>query len=178
MTKVINLVGCPGVGKSLMSCLVFAKLKMQHITTEYVQEFAKTLVWQKRLDELYNQYFTTLEQYKMIKAVDGLVDYIVCDSGLVIGLFYNQYNVKNVSNVEKTNEMILSKMKEFDNIYIFLERNEEYPFEKVGRLQSETECKKINNDMKALLVENNLPFKSFLSSDKNIDAIIEYIINF
>ena len=178
MTKVINLVGSPGVGKTLMSCLVFAGLKMRHLKSEYVQEFAKTLVWQKRYEELYNQYYTTFEQYKMIKPLDNQVDYIVCDSGLIIGLFYNEYNVQNVSNVEKTKKMILSKMSEFENIYIFLERNEEFPFEKEGRLQAEEECKKMDSDFKNLLIENNLPFKTFLSSEKSINSIIEYILTF
>jgi len=178
MTKVINLVGAPGVGKTLMSCLVFSKLKMMHLTAEYVQEFAKTLVWQQRYEELYNQYYTTYEQYKMIKAIDGAVDYIVCDSGLILGLFYNIYNEQNVSNVEKTQAMILGKMKEFDNIYIFLERNETLPFEKAGRLQTEEECKKINDNIKQLLIDNDLQFKSFLSSERSVDGIIEYILSF
>jgi hypothetical protein len=36
MTKVINFISGPGAGKSLMSALTFAELKMNHYKTEYV----------------------------------------------------------------------------------------------------------------------------------------------
>ena len=176
-SKVINFISGAGVGKSLMSALTFAELKMQHLKAEYVQEYAKTLVWQKRFDELDNQYQVSMEQYKMIKAVDGAVDYIVCDSGLLIGLFYNRYHKTNVCNVQKTEEMLLRKMSEFENIYIFLERNPEFPFEIEGRMQDEDESKKIDTQFKELLHELNLPYKSFLSSQKSIPGIIDYILH-
>ena len=176
-SKVINFISGAGVGKSIMSALTFAELKMQHLKAEYVQEYAKTLVWQKRFDELDNQYQVSMEQYKMIKAVDGAVDYIVCDSGLLIGLFYNRYHKTNVCNVQKTEEMLLRKMSEFENIYIFLERNPEFPFEIEGRMQDEDESKKIDTQFKELLHELNLPYKSFLSSQKSIPGIIDYILH-
>jgi hypothetical protein len=177
-TKVINFISGAGVGKSLMSALTFAELKMRHLKTEYVQEYAKTLVWQRRYEELDNQYQVSMEQYKMIKAVDGAVDYIVCDSGLLIGLFYNRYHKTNVCNVQKTEEMLLRKMSEFDNIYIFLERNPEFPFEIEGRMQDEEESKKIDTQFKELLHELDLPYKSFLSSQQSIPGIIDYILTF
>ena len=55
-TKVINFVASPSSGKSLMAALVFSELKMMHFRAEYVQEYAKTLIWQDRLEELANQY--------------------------------------------------------------------------------------------------------------------------
>lgn len=176
-TKVINFISGAGAGKSLISAMTFAELKMKHLKTEYVQEYAKTLVWQKRFDELANQYHVSMEQYKMIKAVDGAVDYIVCDSGLLIGVFYNRYHKNNVSNIQKTEQMILDKMKEFDNIYIFLERNSEFPFEQEGRIQNEEEAKQIDIQFKELLHELKLPYKSFLSSRESIPKIIDYCTN-
>lgn len=176
-SKVINFISGAGAGKSLMSAMVFAELKMRHIKTEYVQEYAKTLIWQKKFDELNNQYHVSMEQYKMIKAVDGAVDYIVCDSGLLIGVFYNRYSKTNVCNVKKTEDVIVKKMKEFDNIYIFLERNPTYPFEKEGRMQDENEAKMIDLKFKDLLHEFKLPYKSFMSSKESIPHIIDYILN-
>ena len=176
-TKVINFISGAGAGKSLMSALTFAELKMRHLKTEYVQEYAKTLVWQKRFDELANQYHVSMQQYKMIKAVDGAVNYIICDSGLLIGLFYNRYYKDNVSNIQKTEQMILNKMSEFNNIYIFLERNPEFPFEQEGRLQNEKEAQQIDIGFKSILNEFNLPYKSFISSKNSIPQIIDYILD-
>lgn len=174
-TLVINFVGGSGVGKSLMAALTFAELKINHFITEYVQEYAKTLVWQKRFDELNNQYQVSTEQYRMIKAVDGAVNYIVCDSPIIIGLFYNRYHTTNVCNVQKTEEMLLSKMKEFNNIYIFLERNQEFPFEKEGRLQDEEESKNIDNLFKELLDELQIEYLSVISSKDSLDNIMKWI---
>lgn len=175
MTVTINFIAGAGSGKSLMSALIFSELKINHKNVELVQEYAKTLVWQKKFDELNNQYFVTTQQYKMIKPLENVVDFIVCDSPLLLGLFYNRYHKTNVSNIEKTEKMILSKMNEFMNIYIFLERNPEYPFTQEGRLQNENEAKQIDIDMKKLLEEFNLPYFSIMSSKNNIPQIIDYI---
>ncbi len=175
-TKVINFVGGSGCGKSLMSALIFAELKMKHISSEYVQEYAKTLVWRRLFCELNNQYQVSTEQYNMIKAVDGCVDYIICDSGMIVGMFYNKYNIENVCDVKKTEEMILSKMNDMENIYIFLERNPEFPFEHAGRIQDEEESKQIDVLFKNLLDELSLRYLSVISSKDSIPQILNYIL--
>ena len=176
MTIVINFVSACGAGKSLMSALTFAELKMMHLNAELVQEYAKQLVWENKIEELDNQFHVTKTQYNMIKALQDKVNYIVCDSPLVVGLFYNFYSKTNVSNVTKTKDMILNKMKEFRNVYIFLERNPEYPFTQAGRLQNETEAKEIDKQMKDLLDEYNLNYLSIISSKDSIKQIIDYIL--
>ncbi len=148
---------------------------MMHKRTEYVQEYAKTLVWQNRLDELANQYNVTMEQYKMINSVNGKVEYICLDSPLLLGIYYNRYHPDNVSNVEKTEKMILDKIKEFDNIYIFIERNKEFPYEIEGRIHNEKESDDISIKLKEILKEFGLPYKSFRSDKSNIKEMLQYI---
>ena len=176
-TKVINFVASPSSGKSLMAALIFSELKMRHYKAEYVQEYAKTLVWQDRLDDLVNQYNVSLEQYRMIKSVNGKVNYICLDSPLLLGLCYNRHGNGNVCNVEKTEKMILSKMSEFDNIYIFLERNEEFPYEIEGRIHNEEQSKVISSQLLGLLDEFGIEYKSFKSDKKNVSAILDYILS-
>jgi AAA domain len=176
-TIVINFISGAGCGKSLMAALTFAELKMKHLKAEYVQEYAKTLVWQKRFDELDNQYHVSTQQYNMIKAVDGAVDYIVCDSGLLIGVFYNRFHKTNVCDIRKTEQMLLNKMSEFHNIYILLKRNPEFPFEIEGRLQNEKEAINIDSQFKELLDELNLNYLEILSSKNSIPQVIDYIIS-
>lgn len=177
-TKIINLIGSPSSGKSLIAALLFTELKMMHKRTEYVQEYAKTLVWQNRLDELANQYNVTMEQYKMIKAVNGKVEYICLDSPLLLGIYYNRYHPDNVSNIEKTEKMILNKIDEFDNIYIFIERNKEFPYEIEGRIHNEDESNEISLYLIDILKEFKLPYKSFRSDKSNIQEMIKYILEF
>jgi hypothetical protein len=177
-TKVINFVASPSSGKSLMAALIFSELKMKHYKAEYVQEYAKTLVWQNRLEELANQYNVSLEQYRMVKSVDGKVQYICLDSPLLLGLYYNRYHKENVCDVKKTESMILSKMQEFDNIYIFLERNEEYPYETEGRIHTEEQSKEIASQLVDLLNELGIKYKSFRSDRRNVQDILDYILSF
>lgn len=177
-TKIINLIGSPSSGKSLIAALLFTELKMMHKRTEYVQEYAKTLVWQNRLDELANQYNVTMEQYKMIKAVNGKVEYICLDSPLLLGIYYNRYHPDNVSNIEKTEKMILNKIDEFDNIYIFIERNKEFPYEIEGRIHNEDESNEISLYLIDILKEFRIPYKSFRSDKSNIQEMIKYILEF
>lgn len=174
MTKIVNFVSGPGAGKSLMSALTFAELKGEHMKCELVQEYAKNLVWQGKLDELNNQYHVTTQQYKMLKSMDGKVDIICTDSPLLLGLYYNKANKFNVSNIEKTEEMILSKMQEFENIYIFLERMD-YPYEAFGRLQTESESIEVDRELLKLMDEIGLKYLIVPSSKEKIGEILRYV---
>jgi hypothetical protein len=159
-----------------MSALIFAELKMRHISTEYTPEYAKQLVWQEKFEDLNNQYHVSLTQYKMLKCIDGKVDYIITDSPLFLGLFYNRDFENNTSDIIKTECMILDKLKEFNNKYIFLERNETYPFETQGRVHNEQESKRIDAELKKLLEKHNIKFKVFKSSKDSISNIIDFIL--
>jgi len=174
-TYVINLIGGPGIGKTTISALVFAKLKMHEkgFIVEYVQEFAKQLVWTKNFDILNNQYYVSQHQYKLLKQINNKVDFIVTDGPICQGLYYNMHNKDNTSNVEKTTKFILSSHNEFNNINIFLKRGS-FEYEQQGRLQNEEESKEIDIILKHLLKQNNIQFEEF---DNNVDKIIEYIMN-
>ena len=173
----INFVGAPSSGKSMMAALTFVKLKTDHNSSELIQEYAKQLVWDNKFEELANQWYVTKKQYDMIKAVYGKVDYVVTDSPLLLGLYYNRHENENVCNIEKTEKMILSKMSEFDNIYIFLERNEEFPYEIEGRIHNEEQSKVISSQLLGLLDEFGIEYKSFKSDKKNVSAILDYILS-
>lgn len=178
-THIVNLIGGPGVGKSTLSALIYAKLKLQNdkFVVEYVQEFAKQLVWTKNFDVLNNQYYVTQYQYKLLKQMNGEVDYIVTDGPICQGLYYNLHNKDNISNIDKTEKFILTSHNEFHNINIFLKRGT-FEYESQGRLQTEEEAKEIDVILKHLLKQNNVNFVEFDadSSDENINKIIDYII--
>lgn len=176
-SKYINFIGGPSCGKSLVSALTFAELKRCHLNAEMVQEYAKMLVYKEEYETLNCQWMVSFEQYKMLKALDNKVEYICCDSPLLIGLFYNRYHPENICDRQKTEVMIKEKMKELDNnIYIFLERNDNFPFEKEGRIHGEVESKKIDVLMKELLNEMEIEYISVRSDITSIPIILNYII--
>ncbi len=177
-TKVVNFISGPSAGKSTISSLVYAEMKMLHKSVEIVPEVAKWLIYKGELDKLNDQYYVSCEQYKQIKALDGKVDYVIGDSGIITGLYYNKAYEGNMSNVDKTEQLILEKNKEFDNIYIFIERNPEYEFEKEGRVHTEKESKVIDIELKEMLCKLNISYKSYLSHRDSIKGIIQYILSF
>lgn len=174
----INFVGAPSCGKSTISALAFVKLKTAHKSSELVQEYAKQLVWAENYEDLSNQWYVSKKQYEMLKAVYGKVNYLVTDSPLILGLHYNRYHQDNVCDVQKTEKMILSKMNEFNNVYIFLTRNKSIPYEKIGRIHNEKQSMEIEKILKDLLNELNLQYLEITSDIDNIDQILEYIYSF
>ena len=160
MVNIINIVGAPCSGKSTLACELFVYLKKRHMNVEYVNEFVKNLIWENNLEDINDQYYVAKNQYKIIKNVSKKVDYIICDSPLFNSLFYNEYNKNNISNVEKTKEFILEKMKELEESsrYIFLDRNKDFPFFETGRIHSSEESSDIENYMKKMLNDLNISF--------------------
>jgi nicotinamide riboside kinase len=176
-SKYINFVSGPSGGKSLMTALTFAKLKSLHYSSEMVQEYAKMLVYMEDFEMLNCQWLVSYQQYNMLRALRGKVEYICCDSPLLVGLFYNRYYETNVCDRAKTEKMILEKMKDLEpSVYIFLERNDDFPFEKEGRVQGEEESKKIDQLLKNLLDEFDIKYLSIKSDTGSVDAIVDYIL--
>lgn len=177
-TKLINILGGPGIGKSLISYRLISEIKLKGYSCEFVQEYAKRLVYSNDYETLSNQHQVSKEQYKMFKDINGKVDYIITDGSLLHGLYYNKYDDNNISNIEKTEKRILEYYKEFDNINIYLQRKENAVYEQNGRIQTEEESKQIDIVLKKILDDFNIPYKIFDSDVSKINEIIEFIEKF
>ena len=77
MTKVINLIGAPSCGKSILASLIFAELKKRNKHVEIVQEWIKHLIWQKDFDIIKNQYYITQQQYLLISNLNNIIYFII-----------------------------------------------------------------------------------------------------
>lgn len=174
-TFVINIIGAPGVGKTTISALLFAKLKLCGYVCEYVQEYAKKLVWMKDFDTLNNQYHVTKKQFELLQQINGHVDFIVTDGPLIHGIYYNKYNKDNISNIDKTEMYILNCFSKFNNINIVLDRISR-KYETEGRIQSEDEAKDIDIVLKHLLKINSIKYTNYPAEENSIKEIIEFIL--
>ncbi len=163
MTKVINLIGAPSTGKSTLMAELFFLMKKQNLNCEMVQEWVKNLIWQDKTSILCNQHYIITEQYKSIKCLQDKIDYIILDTSLVNYIYYNNTDVKNVCNREKTEEYALKLLDEFDNIFIFVERNEKHKFESEGRIHNYNQSIIIEEEMKQLVKKLNLHITFFKS---------------
>jgi hypothetical protein len=178
---IINIIGGPGIGKTTISALLFAKLKINGHITEYVQEYAKRLVWTKDYDKLNNQYYVIKKQFQLLKDInDTHINFIITDGPILHGLYYNKYNLDNTSNVEKTEEYIMECYEKFNNINIVLQRikRENQNYEQEGRIQTEEEAKVIDNELKNILKSKNIKYNIFNADDNAVEKIYNYIMDY
>lgn len=160
MTKIINLYGGPGVGKSATAAYIFYLLKKNNKKVELVQEYVKEWVWEDRKINPFDQIYFFGKQVRKESMLFGKVDYIITDSPVLLGLCYIQkccdyeiflglaetakafYNVSPRHNVE--------------HIHIVLKRVGK--FEQAGRLHSEEESVKIDSEITKLLTDYNFNY--------------------
>lgn len=172
-TVVINIIGGPGIGKSIITAKVFALLKELGFLTEIVLEKAKETVWKKKFKKLNNQYKTSKKQYKSFKLYNHNVNFIVTDGSLLHGLVYNKININNISNKEKTEKKIIKWFNEFDNIVFYLKRNKKIKFEQQGRIQNLKEAKKIDKLLLNELLSNEIKFNLINVNKKCYKKIVD-----
>jgi len=174
-TTVVNFIGSPSAGKTTMCALLFAELKMRHETVEFVPEFAKRLVWLERFDLLNNQHYVTSKQYKYLSSMKGKVRYILTDGSLLLGIHYNRSNPDNICNVSKLHVQICDWIKDFDNIYIHLERGD-FPYDQAGRIESEKESDLINVELIKIMHTLGVPFKTYKSDKRHLPEILDHVL--
>lgn len=175
-TIVINLISGPSSGKTTTAAEIFAELKKRKTNIEFVQEYAKHLVWTEKFEILNNQYQVSYEQFTIFKSLQGKVDFIITDGCLLHGLIYNITNPDNTSNIEKTHKNILKWYSEFTNINIFLKRDDNIPYEVEGRLENRNEARKIDDLLKLELEEQNIKHTDIQVSKINISDICDFIL--
>lgn len=170
-TKVINIIGGPGCDKSLFSSAIVLKLHLRQKTVETIPEVAKSLVWQKDMEALRNQYGIALHQNRMLEMLDGQFQFLVTEGALPQLLYYNETYPDNVCDVEKTRKQILDWYRQYNNINILVQRDTEKKYVRSGRFQDEAQAVQIDQDMRALLTREGIKF-TVLGADHR--AILEF----
>jgi N12 class adenine-specific DNA methylase len=171
-TIVINAFAGPGAGKTTSCLEVAEKLKKQGFVTEYVQEYAKELVYDNNLimlDGHYEHQFDILkEQVKRINRLYGKVDFILTDSPVLLNNTYlnedkgtNDY-VTYCENVKKIYTL-------YDNFNYFVKRDKS-AFEEEGRIHNLEQSIVIDDELKNTLHNNQIDFATYTHS--TIDNIV------
>lgn len=178
MSKIINLFGGPGIGKSTQASGLFTEMKKHHMSVEYTYEFPKEVAWEGNVSQLRDQFFITANQHRNISRLYGKVDYIIVDSPIILGGIYEQrygegypasfYGMTGLS------DFIWRLFKQYDNINILLTRNNE-TYDPNGRLQDLHEAQEIDAEIKETLLINNIHFVEFSVGDNTAVDIFKYI---
>ena len=124
-TKVVNLFGASGVGKSSGAAYIFSQLKMNGISCELVPEYAKDKVWEnnKEIFKPENQVYIFGKQSYRISRLIGKVEYIITDSPILLSNVYNKSvvlkkhfedAVRDCHNSLNNINYIITRVKPFD----------------------------------------------------------------
>ena len=153
-TVIIGAFAGPGCGKSTFCGNVFGQLKQMGYNVEYVQEFAKTLTWEKNFEALKHQpYVTGVQQYSQNMLL-GQVEAVITDSPLLIGLMY--YQEPDMRVKEAFEKFVIESFNSQYNMNFLLKRTKEYNTS--GRNQTESEAVEIDQRVESLLKNNGIPY--------------------
>lgn len=179
MTKIINLFGGPGIGKSSIASGLTYKLKKKHITCDNPYEFPKALAWDENHSAIQDQLYVLANQHRGIVKSFGKVDYIILDSPILLSLVYrsaykgNEYP-STLYESEHFDKLVLDIHNQYDCINIVLKRGQGNHNEK-ERYQSLDESKKLDYQIEETLIKHKIPYYTIDVNEKTTKKIIKLL---
>lgn len=164
-TKVINLYGGPGTGKSTNAARIFTILKDKGVEVELVTEFAKDCVWEKRLFTLENQVYVFAKQYHRIHRLLGQVEFIVTDSPILQGCVYDD------SGSTELQDLVLHCHRQMETFDVCLLRTKKY--QPNGRMQTEADAVNLDRKIRDKLAELGVRYHITSANREGCDWIVD-----
>lgn len=170
-TIVVNAFGGPGAGKTTAAWGIASELKKLGLVVEYVPEYAKELVWDKRMDllngSIENQLMISNAMKIKLDRLIGKVDIVVTDAPLLMSGIYLNDKVPNEDRKD-FNDLVFDTWNSYNNFNFFVKRNSNpQAFEKEGRIHSLEESKMVDGSIKALLTEREVFFGIYEQTQLN-----------
>jgi len=179
MTKIINLFGGPGIGKSSIASGLTYKLKKKHINCDNPYEFPKLLAWDENHSAIRDQLFVLANQHRGIVKSYGKVDYIILDSPILLSLVYkNVYKSTEYPATlygESFDKMVLDIYNQYENINILLDRGEGKHNES-ERYQNLEESLSLDKSIEDVLVKNNITYHKIKVNGDTVKNIIKNVL--
>lgn len=155
---VVNAFGGPGSGKSTACMDICQQLKKLGYNAEYVQEYAKELVYDKNWDLLdgseVHQFEILKEQVHRMDRLYGQADFIITDSPILLNSIYNQELTAAYSG------MVQELHGQYHNFSFFVERDRE-SFQQEGRIHNLEESIVKDKEIQTLLKNNNIYYGTY-----------------
>lgn len=178
MSRLVNLFGGPGIGKSSIASGLTYKLKKKHITCDNPYEFPKLLAWDENHSAIKDQLYVLANQHRGIVKSFGKVDYIILDSPILLSLVYRSvYKGTEYPATlygESFDKMVLDVHNQYDSVNIVLKRTLGGYNEK-ERYQSLDESKVLDDEIENILVKNNIPYHIVEVGDTTVDDILKLL---
>ncbi len=167
---VVNLIGGPGVGKSILTSDLFSVLKKEFISCDISHEYIKKKLREKALKAIESQIYIFAKQQFQLFTMKDEVDVILTDSPLILCAVYDK------TSCPLLKALILKEYNKYNNLNYLLLRDESVPYEQEGRYQDSEGAKKVDTQMVDFLNKEEIPFTSVYGIGKNtLDIILKDI---
>ena len=166
MTKVINIFGAPGAGKSTLAFGLAYNLKLQGIEVDLAHEYVKEQLYAGNPYPFHDQLYTYAKQNKKLNQLNGKVDYIITDSPSVQCVAYNE------KEPPIYNQMALDYFNQYDNLNFFIERTHQY--QPSGRNQTEEQAEVVGNRIKDMLNKFDIKY-TVVPANEALDRILKVL---
>lgn len=166
MTKVINLFGGPGAGKSTIASGLFYHMKIAGYNVEMTGEWVKGKVYEGAKYPFKDQLYSYACQNKLIRQLIGKVDYILCDSPLFLSVIYQSEETPLFS------DYVVENFNRYDNVNFLIRRHHKY--QPTGRIHTEKQSETISQELEDKLREYNVPFTP-VDSGEAVNYILKYL---
>ena len=178
-TKIINLFGGPGSGKSTITSGLFYELKKRNISCDNPYEFPKQVAWEDNKSQITDQLYIFANQHRGIVRSYGKVDFIILDSPILLSLAYKDgYDKGYPASLygESFDKMVFDVFNQYTNINFLLNRDDK-KYQTDGRFQSQTESSMFHNRIKNILDDHDLTYFNMEVNGDTVDKIIKFITN-
>jgi hypothetical protein len=148
----VNFFAGPGAGKSTTRAKTFGLFKDNKVNVEEVTEFAKDLTWDQNKAALADQLYILGTQNRRQYRLQGQVEWCITDCPLLLGAHYATPDF--LPNTFKN--LIFELWDTYENYNFFIKRTK--PYSPVGRSQNEAEARAIDDNIRKMLVDHEIPF--------------------
>lgn len=170
MTKIINLFGSPGAGKSTHRARIFAEMKIAGYKVEEVTEYAKDIVWEDRTNLFEDQLYILAKQNRRLSRLLNKVDFVVTDSPLLMNVVYANENV--IFN-ETLKRLTIEIFNSYDNVNFFLNRTHLY--QNYGRIHGEDHSNQLSVNIKNALIQHEQSFIEYNTHSFNFTELQKFL---
>jgi hypothetical protein len=167
---VVNLFGEPCAGKSTVSAMLFAIMKLRGHNVELIQEYAKDLVYEHRLHTLQDQlYLLGKQNHRLVRTVSQ-VELVINDSPIVLSSLYSPPDY-----YKGFDSFVMEVFNSYNNVNFFMTRPKSRPYQPSGRTQTASQALEVRDKLLTYMHNHNISYTP-LNSDINTAATIYTIL--
>lgn len=167
---VVNLIGGPGTGKSILAANIFSSVKLQGITCDVSWEYIKRKIREKAHKVTLSQIYLFGKQQFQLFTLKDEVDVVVTDSPLLLNPIYD------TEECPLLKALVLQEYNKYNNLLYFIERDLSIEYETEGRYQDLIGAKLVDEKVKKFLRDNKIPYKSITGiGPDSLEIIIDDI---